>query len=570
MSKSSYHSETTSLSEFTNVEIPSTGHRQVNSSATWPKISYKSSPHVSPFVNITYHANQLSPGHFFIAPVENNVGSTSELSGKGFIFDIEGEIVYVADDHNYDSCTAWIAGITDFRVQSYNKRSYLTYWNGCNTRNQHWGYRWGSVTFIDDEYQIFTLNPDLNINTMDPATTGYIDMHDHQMTDRNTMVVTSYNITDFNDTLIADGLFFELDIATGEVLFEWHALDHLELGESHWHCDVAPTCDWMHLNSIQAVGDNYLMSARHLFAVYFISGIDGSVIWKFDGLGNGTWDTTAFPFQWQHHARATNVTEHGMTVSLFNNNNYVGGPRNPQKQSQGLAFWISMPPDPEKPPILVKQLQTPEEPLYSGTQGSYQFDAGNGNGFIGYGLVPKAREYGPDGDLRWEAQFGYENEMMSYRVFKQSWDGTPKDWNPVVVVQGLIGGSSTAYVSWNGATDISGWAVYGGDTPGALRPLGVAKKHGFETAFSLDRAACVQVGAMRNDTITRISNVACLEPKELRSPVPQIALLEWLSYAALAVLFLPVMYRAWIVFRDLQPKHLTRSEDRIGLLSQDD
>lgn len=574
MSELSYHSETIPLSVFIDFGISSTGYSRMNLSgltSVWPQVSYKSSPWTSPYINVTHQENPISDGYLFIAPVENNLGNKYGPSGKGFIFDMKGDLIYAADDHTYEPCTAWVAGITDFRVQTYNNQSYLTYWNGCNTKSQHWGYRWGSVTFVDDEYQTFLLNPDLKIDTSDAATTGFIDMHDHQMTDRNTIVVTSYNNINLNDSSIADGLFFELDVATEEVLFEWHALDHLDMRKSHWNCNGAGACDWMHLNSVQAVGNNYLISARHLFAIYLVSGIDGTIIWKLDGLGNGTWDTTAFPFRWQHHARATNVTEYGMTISLFNNNNYVDGPQDPQTQSQGLAFWIPMPPDPAKPPVLVKQLQTPEEPIYSGTQGSYQFDVGNGNGFIGYGLVPKAREYGPEGDLRWQAQFGYVNEMMSYRAFKQSWHGTPRNWNPAVTVESLPGGASRAYVSWNGATDISGWAVYGGDSPEALRPIGVARKHGFETTFSLDKATCVRVGAIRNNAIIRMSNVACVEAQELRSTARQVTVLEWLSYAALFVLLLPLIYRAVLLFRDLKYRNQPmRSDDQIGLLSADE
>jgi hypothetical protein len=365
-------------------------------------------------------------------------------------------------------------------------------------------------------------------------------------------------------------LLFELDIATGDVLFEWHALDHLDMGESHYTCSGSRPCDWMHLNSVQAVGDDYLISARHLFGIYLISGTDGSIIWKLDGTGNGTWDTPTFAFKWQHHARATNVTEHGMTISLFNNNIYPEEPRTPEKQSQGLAFWISMPPDPVRPPILLRQLQTPEEPIYAITQGSYQFDIGNGNGFIGYGTIPKVREYGPNGDLLWEAQFGREYEIMSYRAFKQDWHATPRDWDPVVVLETSIAGATRAYVSWNGATDISSWAVYGGGSSDCLKPIGTATKKGFETAFSLEDTSCVQVGAIREKAIVRMSNVACLEPPQLQSSSQLATVLEWLPCLALIVLMFPLAYRATMLFRDRKGPKRPEHEDQVGLLSADE
>ena len=565
--------QATPLMRVFDFEIASTKYERrgkEGNNAAWPIVSYKSSSHVSPYINVTHYTTQVSSGYVFLTPVASNHGDKDRLLGQGFVFDTNGDLVYAAYDHGADSCKAWIPGITDFRVQTYSNKSYITYWNGCSTRGRHWGYRWGSVTFVDDEYRTFTVDPELNINTMDPASTGSIDMHDHEVTDRGTIVVTSYNNTEHNGQLIADGLLFELDIATGEVLFEWHALEHLHVRESHYTCNGARPCDWMHLNSVQALDNNYLVSARHLFAIYLISGIDGSIIWKLDGTGNGTWDTSSSPFKWQHHARATNVTEDGMTVSLVNNNIYPEEPQTPEKQSQGLAYWISMPPDPTRPPILVRQLQIPGEAIYAITQGSYQFDVGNGNGFIGYGTVPKVREYGPNGDLLWEAQFGREYEMMSYRAFKQDWHGTPRDWDPLVVVESLVGGATRAYVSWNGATDVSGWAVYGGDRADSLNPIGTARKKGFETAFSLNDAPCVQVGAIRKEAIVRKSNVACLEPLQLHSFAQQGSVLEWLSYFALIMLMLPLAYRAAMLFRNLKYSERSTRDDQIGLLSAED
>ena len=504
------------IQAFNSTHIESWPHSQLvyrNSIDAWPCLSYKSSTYLAPYMNITRYSEHLSDGYIFFTPAEISQDGEQSPPANAYIMNMDGQLIYAAEDHSFDSCDEWVAGVTDFRAQVYNGRPHLTCWNGCNTKDQHWGYRWGSVTFIDEEYQMLTFNPHLDVNTNDLATSGYIDMHEHEMTDRNTIIVTSYNITRYNGLPVADGLFFEIDITTGEILFEWHALDHLDMAESHWECNGAEPCDWIHLNSVQAVGDNYLISARHLFAVYLISGKDGSIIWELNGEGAGTWNTTFSAFRWQHHARATNVTEHGMTVSIFNNNHYIGGPKDPQYQSQALAFWIAMPPDPLKPPVLVRELQAEDEAIYSGTQGSYQFDVGGGNGFVGYGLMPIAREYSPEGAMLWQAQFGYENEIMSYRAFKGEWHGLPKAWDPTISVErsGVRKQQLIAYVSWNGATDIEAWAVFGGPTTEDLKPLGVAKKQGFETAFELNDVACIQVGAIRNGTIVRTSNTICRE-----------------------------------------------------------
>ena len=41
------------------------------------------------------------------------------------------------------------------------------------------------------------------------------------------------------------------------------------------------------------------------------------------------------------------------------------------------------------------------------------------------------------------------------------------------------------YASWNGATNVSSWEVSAGSKHDKLRPLGIAKRHGFETAIPL-------------------------------------------------------------------------------------
>jgi hypothetical protein len=42
------------------------------------------------------------------------------------------------------------------------------------------------------------------------------------------------------------------------------------------------------------------------------------------------------------------------------------------------------------------------------------------------------------------------------------------------------------YVSWNGATDVTGWRLLGGQSPAALAPMGTVKATGFETAIPID------------------------------------------------------------------------------------
>jgi len=477
-------------------------------------------------MEVTRHGHNRD-GYVFFSPADQKgKEGTYELSGTGFIMKPNGDMIYASEETGYSFCDEWVAGMTDFRPQKYDGKPHITYWNGCNTQGAHWGHRWGRVTFIDEDYRNFTINPDLGVNTLDDANKGQIDVHEHQMTDDGTMVSTSYNNTKADlstvggssDAWVADSMFFEFDVKTGEVLFQWRAMDHLPLRASRMNLGRLQGTkhipwDWFHINSVQKIGKNYLISARHHWAIYLISGEDGSVIWKLDGIDGGDFGTIPAEFRWQHHVRAHNVTESGMTVSVFNN--MVNGEESRYTQSRALAYYLHMPVDTAHPPLLVRWLHTENERLFSGTQGSYQMEIGNGHGFVGYGKTPVMREYGPaeDGsDLRWQARFGYEGAAMSYRAFKAEWHGIPKDWDPVVLFEPVRLqqiAPAKVYVSWNGATDITDWVVFGGDGPDDMHSIGLVDKAGFETTFSLNFVRCVQLGAVHDGKIIRASNVAC-------------------------------------------------------------
>jgi hypothetical protein len=54
----------------------------------------------------------------------------------------------------------------------------------------------------------------------------------------------------------------------------------------------------------------------------------------------------------------------------------------------------------------------------------------------------------------------------------------------------------TVYASWNGATNVAAWRVFGGRTPTKLPAVATAPKRGFETAINAGARAYVAVEAL--------------------------------------------------------------------------
>lgn len=402
-------------------------------------------------------------------------------------------------------------------------------WSGYNTEGLNIGHGYGQVNFLDDTYSKFIVDPNLGLNKLTNTTVANwsMDIHEHQLTPRNTLLVSAYNNTPYDlsslggpaNGWITDSLFFELDIATWDVLFQWTALDHIDPSTSHQPLSIpslnitfgskqAPW-DWFHINSVDIVGNDYLVNGRHTFTTYAISSKDGSVVWALQGQNGGDFgappsDST---FKWQHYARAHNVTDTSLDLSLFDNHNSLVD--NGTAPSHGYVYHLELPPSKSYTPEVTRRIETPAEEIYAASQGNYIPDLCNGNQLVGYGQISVTREYGPatDGsDLRWQAQFGDENVVQSYRAFKDIWRATPAEWNPSLVVE-----DGKAYVSWSGATEVTDWNVYITLSSGAAIKQ-VAAKKGFETTFAVDSdAQTVQVGAVQAGQEVRKSNLVTLD-----------------------------------------------------------
>jgi len=264
----------------------------------------------------------------------------------------------------------------------------------------------------------------------------------------------------------------EVDVASGQVLWEWHALGHVRIGDSY---ESKPSqgqiYDFFHVNSIQELEDgDLLVSSRNTWAIYLIRRSTGQILWQLGGkhgsfaMGPGT------QFEWQHDARLLS----GDTLTVFDNASA------PKEEQESRALLLHL--DTQHMQATVAASRTHSPSVLAGSQGSVQI-LPDGNWFVGWGDQPYFSEFKPDGTVIFDGKF--PGPIQSYRAFRFDWTGRPAQ--PPAVARGTdSSGRATVYVSWNGATEVATWQLVGGQTKDATRVLTAAAKTGFETALPLD------------------------------------------------------------------------------------
>jgi hypothetical protein len=370
----------------------------------------------------------------------------------------------------------WFEPITDvtainLRLQRYRRSRVLTWWEGKVLGG---GYGGGTGVIVDSRYRELARIK---------AQKGYqSDLHDFVITSRNTALIAIYNevaadLTAFDgpvDGRVVEGVVQEIDIASKRLLFEWHSLDHVPLDESLRTYPTDPgQFDYFHLNSIGVDRDgNLLVGARHTSTVYKIHRRTGAVIWRLGGKRNDFRMGPGADFNFQHDARR----HADGTLTLFDNGAY-GANGIVEPASRPLQLAID---ERAKTATLVRQYETPD-PRLAIAMGNVQL-LPDGSVFVGWGTKGSFSQIGADGALRFDARF--TGGGISYRAYQDTWVGRPKT-PPSVVTTRDATGATTAYVSWNGATDVARWQLQTGARSDRLRPAGFVPRSGFETALAI-------------------------------------------------------------------------------------
>jgi hypothetical protein len=427
---------------------PLPGVSPVQPKGVW---AFRSRPDLAPAAaEVTGEVSGTAPGYVFLA-LKEGVGEHGPM-----ILDARGQLVWF---EKYITAR-------DFKMQRYRGKPVLTWWEGAVV----YGHGVGHYVIFDDSYR--------EISRVRAGNGSDGDLHEFLITPQDTALLTAYAAVPADLSPAGgseygtawDGIVQELDIETGEVLFEWRSLDHVEVGESYAYPpeDPALVHDYFHVNSIDVDhDDNLIVSARNTSAVYKIDRNSGEILWRLGGkrsdfeMGEGT---RTF---WQHDARR----QPDGSITIFDN----GAHPQVHPQSRGIVVDLD---EGSMEATLVREYTHPDG-LVSTSQGNMQV-LPDGNVFIGWGSEPVVSEFSRDGELLMSA--GFPPECESYRAFRFPWKGRPTDI-PSLVVGRRSSDRVTLHASWNGATEVAAWEVLSGPRPNRLEPLGAVPRDGFETAM---------------------------------------------------------------------------------------
>ncbi|KAL1980825.1 hypothetical protein VTN96DRAFT_3520 [Rasamsonia emersonii] len=401
--------------------------------------SYVSFDYESPLVDILQWDPRCETGFIFLAPRGDSISHPGPM-----ILDSNGNLVWMKEIHEVTQ---------DFRVQRYQGRDYLTYWTG----NAAGGHGRGSWHMLDSSYtERYVVSA---VGDFDG------DLHEFKITENDTALVTIYDpvpadlssIGGPESGWIFDGVFQEIDIATGELIFEWRASEHFPINSSFLELDgrghnKETAFDFFHINSVDKdPWGNYLVSARNTHTISSIDSNTGVLLWTLGGHLNEFTDLSggaATNFSWQHDARW-----HGNnTLTILDNGAHSH--LDPARQSRGMAIELDIP---ARLATLQTEYFNPQE-LKSSSQGNLQVLEDAGNVFIGWGSSAAFSEFDINGTLLCDVHFGASayftfQRVVSYRVYKGPWVG-----NPLTRPAARWAGNKI-YVSWNGATEVAEWQL---------------------------------------------------------------------------------------------------------------
>ena len=323
---------------------------------------------------------------------------------------------------------------------------------------------------------------------------GYTaNAHELQLTHRASAYVGSYAPVQLRGGLkVTDFVMQEIDVPTGDVLFEWHALDHVPISATY---AARPADGWawdyFHGNSIappRRGGRTIIVSARKTSAVYGIDRLTGKVRWTLGGRRD-TFDLPrALTFCAQHDVRRLP----GGWISIFDNGGTALGGGCPRHRARAMRLAI----DPAHRRVRAHRCVWSDrsgdgdDGLWPAAVGSARWQR-DGDVLVDWGNTGRISEISRRGRVRFKLQLAH----WTYRAVYSRWHGAPRG-RPQVFAR-RAAGRTTVWASWNGHTGIRRWRILAGPTPPALAPGAVVRYANLETRISIESdPAVVSVEAL--------------------------------------------------------------------------
>jgi outer membrane protein assembly factor BamB len=299
---------------------------------------------------------------------------------------------------------------TDFRTQTYLGQPVLTWFQS--------GSSGGTDEIYNDRYQpIATVR----------AANGYMtNFHEFLITPWNTALIlaettTTANLTSIggpSDQQVIDGIVQEIDIKTGQALFQWDSADHVPYRDSQAPLPGSAYMpwDWFHINAVHLDTDgNLLIDARNTWTTYKVNIHTGQIIWELGGK-QSSFTLKAAPgqvldrdgeiFAWQHDPEPIG----GGKYTFFDDES--GG------DLLGYSRAVEVRLDLQTHVATLIRSDDQPEGLVAGAMGNAQTTR-NGDLFVGWGALPYISEFSPSGKLLFNAEL--PAGISTYRAYRLPW-----------------------------------------------------------------------------------------------------------------------------------------------------
>ena len=365
---------------------------------------------------ISILASQPGFGHgedFFLTPT----GDTSTYANGPEIIDTKGNVVW------FHPVPAGLAA-TDFRTQKLWGQNVLTFWQGT----ENGGEGAGTDYIYNDHYQ--------QIATVNAGNGLQADAHEFYITPWGTALITAYqpgtadlsSIGGPSDQKVVNGVVQEIDIQTGQVLWQWDSADHVpySASEQPLPASASTTWDWFHVNAIHLDGNGgFLVDARNTWATYDVAP-SGNVEWTLGGKDSSfteqaapgqTLDNVGEIFAWQHDPEALGDGYY----SFFDDESTIGAPdfANSRAVVVHLNPWSKV----------ATLLSSDEQPLgaLASSQGNAQpIEDGLGGFVVGWGNLPYFSAFDGRGNVTFDASF--PTGVNTYRAYLLPWNPGSPGW----------------------------------------------------------------------------------------------------------------------------------------------